>query len=154
MENFYKVDKLINLLGLNRHDEQIDMFLKQVCATPEITIDKEDGADDEYIEFKELGFGLHFMSDILSAIHFHSEYDISDYKMYYHPLPMGIHFKQSKSEILAFLGEPDDKGGGGYDEFFGYIPNWIKYKMDDYTLHIEFTSDCKRIQVVTIMNYE
>ncbi len=151
--NMYNAEKLIKLIALNRMDNQIIFFLNQADSVPEITIDKEDGADDEYIEFKKEGFGFHFMGDILVALHFQSGRKFSDYSMYKYSLPLSIGFEQNKSEILTLLKEPLIIGGGK-DGYFGPIPHWFKYKInDDLTLHIEFTKEDK-VSVVTIMNYD
>jgi len=72
MDNLFGIEKLIILIGLNRSDEEILFFLNKVSSEPYITVDKDDGADDEFVEFKNSGFGLHFMNDVLESIHFQS----------------------------------------------------------------------------------
>ena len=43
-------------------------------------------------------------------------------------------------------------GGGGYDDFFGDIPDWIKYEnQNGYSVHVEFTPDSQSIGMVTLM---
>ncbi len=147
------IDRLIDLLGKMRSDKNVDTFINQFDPPPIITIEKDDGPDDEFVEFKESGFGFHFMKDKLVCIHFHSEIDCTDYAIYKHPLPMGICFEQSKSELVNMFGKPDAEGGGNKSDFFGEIPVWLKYRKNKYTIQIQFTDKCEGIGVVSVMNY-
>ena len=147
----HNVERLASLLGLNRSDPQIDAFIGEFDPPPVITADKEDDADDEFVEFTSQGFGLAFEQDVLHAFHLHSGDSIDSYARYHLPLPLGITFEQCQSDLLARLPPPDTQGGGR-DGTFGYIPNWIRY--DDAhgpSFHVEFASDTGRVRMVTVM---
>lgn len=150
MEELFDINNITPLIGLNRSDERVEKFLNELPPEPIITIDKDDGADDEFIEYKDSGFGLHFMNDAFECIHFQFGRKNSDYNEFKHPLPFGIRFEQSKSEILNILGFPGMQGGG-HDDFFGHVPDWFKYNKDGYAIHIEFGSESKGVESVTIM---
>ena len=152
MENIFEIEKLICLLGLKRGDKQIKQFIKKTDLKAIITTDKDDDSNDEFVEFKTGGFGLHFMNDILVSIHFHASNDDSDYEEYRYTLPLGITFKRSKNDILEDLGKPTSQGGGNVG-YFGTVPYWVKYKANSYYIHIEFF-ETDKINAVTIMNYE
>lgn len=150
MDDLFDINSLASLIGLNRSDDRIEFFIKKISSEPIITVDKDDGADDEFVEFKRSGFGLHFMNDVLESIHFQLGRKQSDYTRFKYPLPLGICFEQSKSEILNILGSPAVRGGGD-DNFFGHVPDWFKYHKGGYAIHIEFGPDSKSIESVTIM---
>jgi hypothetical protein len=126
MENLFDINNIAPLIGLNRSDKRIVKFLNELSFEPIITADKDDGADDEYFEYKESGFGFHFMNDELESIHFQSGKKNSDYNNFIYPLPFGICFEQSKSEVTKILGFPDERGRG-HDDFWGQIPDWFKF---------------------------
>lgn len=145
----FDVISLIKLLGVNRMDRNLSIFLEGIEITPLITVDKDDGADDEYIEFKELGFNFYFEHDILDSIFLFSADNDEEYLEYACSLPDGLTFNQSKQEVLNLLGHPFSEGGGD-DEFFGKIPGWVKYKKDNYYLHIEFSEHRNKIRMVSL----
>lgn len=148
----YNPEQLISLLGLFRSDSKIEEFISNIGINPINTVDKEDGADDEFIEFKEQGLGLTFDKDKLIQISLYSGEKDSDYAKYSNSLPKGISFEQSQSELQTLLGPPNAKGGGHYNDFFGrLIPNWIRYDMKNYALQIQFTSDLNSIHSITLM---
>jgi len=148
--NTYNFEKLISLLELKRSDDRIDKFIEQLSIAPEVYIDKDDGADVEYIEFKEYGFCLYFDEGILDSIFIYSEKNDEDYEGYSLSLPMGISFNNSKSDLIKLLGVPSSKGGG----VFKNILPWIKYIMNGYNIHFEFIKRSKSIKMITIEKEE
>ncbi len=147
----HHLDRLLSLLGAKRSDENVEAFIRKFDPPPIITVDKEDDADDEFIEFKSQGFGLAFAGDILHSFHLHAGEEDDDYARYDLPLPMGLSFHQLKSELLEHLPQPDAEGGG-HDDFFGDIPDWIRFdNVDGYSIHLEFTPNNRRIRVVTVL---
>lgn len=145
----YDVDTLIGLLGLERSDVRIVGFINQFNSAPIFTVDEEDGANDEYIEFKSFGFGLYFENEALISVFLHSGEKDPSYSRYQLPLPMKILFEQTKYQLLDSHGVPNEQGGGRKG-FFGVIPEWVKYRINNYTIHIEFNSSTGRIDMVTI----
>lgn len=150
-KNIYDVEALISMLGFNRLDTKIAKFIKQFIPPPLIRINREIDIKYEYIEFRKMGFCLYFENDILDSIFLYSDIKDYDYCKYESSLPLCIFFEQTKAELIDLIGEPDIKGGGENDPFLGYIPCWVKYKLDKYTLHVEFTPDLKKIQLITLM---
>jgi hypothetical protein len=148
-DNPFEIDELIRLIGCDRSDSRFVKFIA-LDHPPVFTVDGEDGADDEYVEFKGVGVGFYFESNKLTSVFLHSGEDGTDYERYEDSLPMGIFFGQSKNEVAKTLGSPDDQGGG-HDEFFGDIPEWFKYHTDACTMHIEFAPASKRIRMVSLM---
>jgi hypothetical protein len=148
----YDFSTLLSLLGLKRSDSRIQRFIRHFGSSAIITVfrDEAEGMDDECVEFKELGFGLAFDEGTLRSIHVHSGEKGDDYGRYGYPLPMEIRFEHSKSDVLSLLGSPAAKGGGIRDEYFGNIPDWVRYHADGYTVHVEFSSDLRQIRTVTL----
>ena len=152
MHDRQSVECLIDLLGARRTDPRIESLICESEPPPEITVDKGDDADDEFVEFKAHGFGLAFDHDILQSIHLHSGLQDDGYTRYELPLPMGVAFTRSKSDLLSCLPEPDVVGGGCNDVCFGPVPEWIRYdKQGEYSVHFEFTPDVQAVVMVTLM---
>ena len=149
-DNPFGVDSLIRLIGCDRSDSRFVKIVAHSDHPPVSTVFREDDADEEYLEFKDVGVGLYFDSNKLMSVFLHSGEDGTDYERYENPLPMGIYFGQSKNEVANTLGSPDEQGGG-YDEFFGDVPDWFKYHMDCYAVHIKFAPGSERIQMVSLM---
>jgi hypothetical protein len=150
---FYDTERLASLLGVSRSDNMLQAFIDRFSPPPIITVYKEDDEDREYLEFKEEGFEFCFDSDVLLAIFLYSGGKDSDYSGYCPPLPMGICFHHSKSELLDLLPHPNDRGGGYYQIDDGrMIPDWIRFDNEDgHSVHVEFTSDRRNIRMVTLM---
>lgn len=148
-DKLFRVENLSRLLGGSRSEEPLRRLIEQSGSAPVCTADKEDGVDEEFVEFKEPGVGLYFEGDILTSIFLHSAGGGSSYAGYAHPLPIGIRFEHSRAELLGLLGPPD-AAGGGRDEFFGAVPSWVKYKTPGYVVHVEFALDSKSVRMVTM----
>ena len=151
MKEQHNSDHLAGLLGANRAEPRIDQFVRDFDPPPEITVDKEDSAYDEFVEFKAHGFGLAFEHDVLQAVHLDSGQQADGYARYELPHPMGVQLQQSKSEVLALLPPPDVEGGG-HEGFFGQIPEWIRYdRLGGHSVHFEFTPVAEVLAMVTLM---
>jgi hypothetical protein len=147
----HDLNTLIGFLGKPRSDQNLKAFISEFIPPPEITVDKEDDADYEFIEFKAHGFGLAFYDDILQSFHLQSGKAVDDYSKYDLSLPMGISFEESKSELLARLPAPDVEGGG-QNGFFGYVPDWVRYDNGDgHAVHVQFANGTENIGMVTVM---
>lgn len=87
----------------------------------------------------------------LTAFHFHRE-GHEKYAGYAGPLPNGIAFNDSESELRRKMGEPFATGGGGFTTLPKLpIPRWLKYSVGDNILHIQIDSD-GRLEMVTLMS--
>lgn len=151
MNDLQSVDALLSMLGAERSELRIEAFIHAFDPPPMITTDKENGAEDEFIEFKPHGFGLVFERDTLHSFHLHSGEQDDEYSRYDLPLPMGIRFEQSRSELLDRLSPPHAEGGGR-DGVFGHVSDWIRYdSAGGLSIHVEFASEKGSIRVVTVM---
>ena len=108
----YEVENLIKLLGAKRSDPKLLAFIIEYGANALFTVDKEDDADNEFAEFKEQGFGFYFENDVLLSISLHSAKNDPSYAKYKKALPSGLNFGDSKANVIAKLGNPDELGGG------------------------------------------
>ena len=149
-KNLYRVEKLLRFLGRIRSDDALVKFIAQFAVLPLAIVDKEDDADDEFLEFKEYGFGFYFEKDVLLSITLHSIDNASGYVSYENPLPFGVSFGQSMSDVEKILGEPDS-AGGGRKGFFGDVPVWLKYKTKTHSVHIEFSRSSKTVRAVSLL---
>jgi hypothetical protein len=149
-KEYIAVENFIVLLGCSRSDAEVVRLIDEVGRQAAHTIDKEDGADDEYVEARSRGFCLYFDAGRLTSIFLYSEKKDPSYCRYALPLPLGISFGQSKPDVLLSLGKPSTEGGGKKD-FFGYVPKWIRYDKGAYSVHVEFSGEADIVQMVTLM---
>jgi hypothetical protein len=86
----------------------------------------------------------------LAAFHFHRE-GHEEYAGYAGPLPNGIAFDDSESELRHKLGGPFATGGGGFTTMPKLpIPRWLKYPVGDKILHLQVDSE-GRFEMATLM---
>jgi hypothetical protein len=149
-EDILSVDQLITMLGCGRNDSRVLKLIDSLDGRLTFFIDKENGADDEYLEVKSLGLSLYFDAGELASIFLYSGQKDREYREYPLSLPSGLRFGQSKSEILRDLGSPSS-AGGGKKGFFGDVAEWIKYNQGEYALHLEFANGANSVQMVTLM---
>lgn len=146
---FFLFDTLVDLLGLGRYSDTVVEFIAETEQDIEIITDKEDGAFDEYFKFKREGVSIYLEEDTVKSVFFYSSSKESSYTSYKNPLANGIKMGSSLGEVIALCGEPDVKGGDEVDDFFGYIPMWIKYQLAEHSLHMEFDEEQKGLVLVT-----
>ncbi len=144
------VEYLAGLLGSNRSNSEVVRLIDELGDLAAFKIDREDDADDEYIEVKDLGLCLYFEANRLVSIFLYSEVKGEDYARYAQPLPLGISFEQSKSDVMSSIGDPSNEGGGK-EGYFGYIAEWITYDMRGLKVHVEFSREFNAVQMVTLM---
>ena len=149
-KDMISVERLITMLGCHRNDHRVIKLIDVLGNEVALFMDKDDGANDEYIEVKNHGFCLYFDACNLASIFLYSSKKDSSYSNYAFPLPSGLSFDQSKSDVFRILGNPSDSGGGKKG-FFGQIPEWYKYNKGDYSLHLEFSGVDSTLNMVTLM---
>ena len=149
MSQNLNANNLIPLLGKNRNDKEVEKVFHMFEGEAVVTVDKEDDADDEYVEIKSKGVGFYFEKNVLLSVFLHSPTSTPDYMGYELSLPLELQFNQSKEDVVGLLGSPACEGGGE-DGFFGHVPCWVKYKEVGYYLHVEFAMDGESIRMVTL----
>jgi len=124
-------------------------FLAAISSRPIVSRGIEVEADDEFQEYKELGFGLCYESGVLHQVALHSGLGDSSYARYERELIHGVVFGYSEDDVRQEMGSPVFEGGGN-SGFFGKVLRWIKYKRGSHTIHFEFGEMGKGLQTVTL----
>ncbi len=148
-QHIHDFQRLVTLLSLPKESPILESFITNMAVAAEVTTDTENNADDEFIEFKKLGFGLCFQSGVLQQIALHSGSDGSSYSRYQPALINGLAFGSTEIDIKGKMGAPDFEGGGNAG-YFGNVLRWIKYKQGDHTVHFEFDNAANGLQTVTL----
>lgn len=117
-------DKLYQLIGLPPCSAEFDLFLS-TDQKPSIT----KISNYVYHAYKPLGISFCFIPAsnndlVLDAIDIYNGQTRDGFTTCHLPLPCGLESKMQAHEIVAMLGEPDRKGGGGQTR----MPCWIEYK--------------------------
>lgn len=133
----FGVTALVRLIGEHRSAPAIDALVAVAREPPACTPDRQNGADDEFVEFKADGVGLYFEADRLLAIYLYRSGYALGYAGYQHLLPEGVIFGHALNDVLRLLGPPYESGGG-HDSFFGNVPSWLKYRHTGYDSHYTF----------------
>lgn len=117
-------DKLYQLIGLPPCSAEFNFFLS-TDQKPSIT----KISNYVYHAYKPLGISFCFTPTdnidlILDAIDVYNGQTRDGFSTCQLPLPCGLKSEMQAHEIVAMLGEPDRKGGGGQTR----MPCWIEYK--------------------------
>jgi len=143
-ENVYDLNDLICLLGEQRFSDKVKRFLDKFGENFLLTIEPE--LDYQYLEFKNEGFCLLFKENILRTIFLFTKINDSSYNDFDKGLPIGICFNYSIKDIIRKLGKPDDQE----KLTFRFFQKWIKYNLQNFSVHIEFSRKKRRVQLITI----
>lgn len=87
-------------------------FLAAISSRPIVSRGIEVEADDEFQEYKELGFGLCYESGVLHQVALHSGLGDSSYARYERELIHGVVFGYSEDDVRQEMGSPVFEGGG------------------------------------------
>ncbi|MFP1787613.1 hypothetical protein [Lonsdalea quercina] len=134
--------KFINALG--KRDDSADFLdLCQSIGEPaKVTSDPDEYNDPvgktKYFKFPQSGIEIGFRQKTLNHIHFYFDEE-GEYLPFRESLFLGINSDSSREMIIKKLGEPSSSGEGKMDMLIGYINQWIKYELSDYTLHLQFS---------------
>lgn len=120
-------DKLYQLIGLSPCSEKIKSYLS-TDQKPSIT----KISNYIYHAYKPLGISFCFIPTnkdelLLDAIDVYNGQTRDGFTTCQLQLPLGLNSKMQAHEIVAMLGEPDRKGGGGQTR----MPCWIEYKFNN-----------------------
>jgi hypothetical protein len=151
-------DKLAHFLGRAPDDRELINFLREI----EVEAAIEPSDNFAYIECHRKGFDLTFEDEVvffekdevpvgkllLVAIHLYSEGQ-QGFKRFEGALPEGITFEEDMMGARNKLGVPA-KTGGGKTKAGKWIPAWDRHTRDKYSIHLQYSSDLKRINVITL----
>ncbi|MFB1118593.1 hypothetical protein RF240_20860 [Dickeya dadantii] len=136
--------KFVNALG--KGDDSYDFLelCQAIGESAKVTSDPDEYSDPvgktKYFKFSHSGIEIGFRQGVLNHIHFYfSEED--GYSPFSGSLLFGINSNSSREMIIKNLGEPSSSGGGKMDTLIGYINQWIKYELTEYSLHLQFSQN-------------
>jgi hypothetical protein len=108
--------------------------------------------DRSYVSFQQLGISLVLPNnENVGAVHLYSGgYD--GFREYLGVIPGDVTFQSSRQDIRAAFGDPDVCGEAKHVEPLGIVPPWDRFTSKDLWLHFTYSSDCRSIQLITIMD--
>ena len=138
---------LLSLLGVKLDEVAKSAFVRSSHEQPKTELIE----DRFYMEMPESGLGFIAPLDgTVMTIQLYAE-GLDGYKGFVGPLPEGISFPNSRSDVRNKLGQPCDSGGGAATQFFGKAPTWDLYDRDSYSLHIQYADGDETINLITLM---
>jgi hypothetical protein len=115
------------------------------------SIDLEKGTDVLFMFNPLLGIDLILNNrSIIKSVHFYSEKDSDGIKAFKGKLPFNLEFNFSRSHSREKLGIPNQVGGGDFSFLYGITPPWDKYFYEAFNLHLQFSEDQNKIDLITI----
>jgi hypothetical protein len=85
----------------------------------------------------------------LCAFHLHRATHEGN-SQYQGQLPGELVFSDSETEVIRKMGTPLANGGGGYSNTLKKpIPHWLKYRLGQNILHLQFDAD-RKLEMVTL----
>jgi hypothetical protein len=129
---------------LNQRLDQIDIF-PDAFTSGRL-------ADVEGVKFLEVpAEGMTFRLDEQLAVHTIFLYGdgMEGFRQYQLPLPAGLLFSMSRSDVREYLGEPNRNGDPLVDETTVSFA-WDRYESDLAYFHLRYTSGNQQIQLITI----
>jgi hypothetical protein len=89
------------------------------------------------------------LSDVLIVHSIHLFPFNRENKEYNGEIPFSLKFSTPRHMIREVLGEPNKSGGGHFD-LLGAVPKWDKYYFNDFSLHLQYSIDESKIDLITI----
>ncbi len=140
------IEKVLDLLGTEASQAQLDALASAFKEAPIVSSISE----DTYISFEKNGFSLLVRdSGRVAAIHL---YLIPEppFSAYSHDLPLGMNPDASREEIRSLLGNPSKSGALGKG-LLGITPPWDRFSFPSRSVHVQYSSDATKIELVTVM---
>jgi len=135
---------------LLRHpSSEFTNHLREISITeiPEVDNDPEMGVTWSY---PRSGIELKLQNDRVATVFLFGE-KTSKYSAHPAPPYEGIEWNHTFEDVQVSMGEPSLFSDGNPDSEFGPIPPWLRYDLDRYCVHFEFSSDKQHIRKVTFM---
>ena len=134
-----------SLIGKRASDPLIRSFVDTFGETPRL----DSFAGLEILEYPQNGLALYLDSENRVASVFFYGIPDEDHGRYTGALPYGLSFADGQVEVAQKLGSPEASG-------YGQASNapWERFKVEEAYLHIEYSLDCTRTHMVTLMSDE
>lgn len=136
---------LIDILGHSKTSHEFVYLPKKLNELP--VFDEGVLGDRNYYSFFSSGVLLLLEDDLVNQISLYMQAD-EGFSVYVGELPLPIN--SSESEAIRLLGVPSATGGGKMDMLLGYTNRWIKYKFENYALHLQFNHSDQLCRVTTM----
>ena len=142
------MNRIINLIGCALDSKEVQDCVKEFGEAPDIF---DDGVV-LYQSFQRHGVCLLFRNQRLGTVMFYSK-GLDGFSEFVGPLPFNLNFQDDKQAVEQKIGAAVVSSGSVQVPFPGrHEANWIKFRLEKYALHIEFTSTaCEAIRLVTVM---
>jgi len=112
--------------------------------------ERDDDIDRSYIELAREGIAFvledHITIDTVQLFGLRKD----GYSIYRHPLPAGLNFNMSQTEVRQMLGMPVKQGEPFTDPILGRMPAWDAFAADGVRVHAEYTLDRCCIKLVSV----
>jgi hypothetical protein len=145
MEN--DIPETIRLLGRIIHEVIEGDYLRSLDGPPVISHDE----DRTYVDLPQAGVSLVVLADgtVSSVQHYANGYQ--GHVQFQGVLPCGLSFEDSQQKVRKKLGRPTTSGGGRMLPVIGKAPAWDRYDESALSLHIQYATDSKTIDLITAM---
>jgi len=137
-------EEVPQLLGMTEAELTETMFFQSITEAPK----REEYNDRLYYEFAETGIDFLLSNEPrrVASIFLHGN-------SYQGELPYSLSFGMSSDEVHRELGKPSViLGGKGKKTLLGPTPPTDRYDWKDVSLAVQYTDDCKRIDLLCLMS--
>lgn len=108
---------------------------------------------DQHYLSAEAGLEVVFTEGLtVTAIHLKAP--TAEQPGYQGALPLSLHFTHTRAktqQMLAAKGIRSIAGGGGQHAILGLIPQWEKYQLATYYLHLQYAPHDQSVEMVTLL---
>lgn len=133
------------LLGM-RYDDLPSSPIFSGAAVPP----REVVVDQSYVSCPALGLSLVLPdNETVAAIQLHADKH-EGFAGFADPLPQGLGFHMSRSEVRATLGVPEKSGEEKEVLLLGKKPAWDSFIVGEVRLHVEYLPGSNGIQLITV----
>src|SRR3954454_12761568 len=140
------IEKILDLLGTEPSQMHLDSLASAFKEAPNIS----SISDDTYVSFEKSGFSLLIRDNgRLAAVHLYLEPE-PPFFAYSHDFPLGMSPDAGRKEVRSLLGNPSKSGSLGRG-LLGITPPWDRFSFPSRSVHVQYSSDATRIELVTIM---
>jgi hypothetical protein len=103
-----------------------------------------------YYSFENQGMALVFDDEILTAVQLFAENAEPGMKRYSGPLPFGVRFGSSRTEVIERAGQPTRRHDTPSNGVIEAGP-WVKYQREGYSIHFQFNNAGTAVRMCSIL---